>query len=155
MNRLGTAKRVQIVSALAEGMSLRSTSRMSDVSINAVTKLLVDMGSAKKITLEQKQAGWGDAWTWTAIDANTKLCVSYLVGGRSTGWAMGLMEDCSQRIVGHPRITTVALYFMHSNFCRAHKTLRVTPATEAGLADHVWSLEELVGLLDGAQRVAA
>jgi hypothetical protein len=37
---------------------------------------------------------------------------------------------------------------MHYNFCRMHKTLRVTPAMEAGLADHVWSLEELVGLLD-------
>jgi hypothetical protein len=41
----------------------------------------------------------------------------------------------------------VALYFMHYNFCRVQKTLRVTPATEAGLADHVYSLEELVGLL--------
>jgi hypothetical protein len=39
----------------------------------------------------------------------------------------------------------VALHFMHYNFCRIHKTLRVTPAMEAGLAQHVWSLEELVG----------
>jgi hypothetical protein len=42
----------------------------------------------------------------------------------------------------------VALYFMYNNFCRVHQTLRVTPAMEAGLTDHVWSLEELVGLLD-------
>jgi hypothetical protein len=42
----------------------------------------------------------------------------------------------------------VALHFMHYNFCRVHRTLRVTPAMEAGLADHVWELEELVGLID-------
>jgi len=41
----------------------------------------------------------------------------------------------------------VALYFFHYNFCRIHKTLRVTPAMEAGLTDHVWTLEELCGLL--------
>ena len=44
MNRLKTAKRVQILSAFVEGCSLRSTSRMADVSINTVTKLLVDLG---------------------------------------------------------------------------------------------------------------
>ena len=44
---------------------------------------------------------------------------------------------------------SVALYFMYYNFCRVHQTLRVTPAMESGLADHVWSLEELIGLLDG------
>jgi len=42
----------------------------------------------------------------------------------------------------------VAVHFMHYNFCRVHQTLRVTPAMEAGLADHVWEIEELVGLLD-------
>ena len=42
----------------------------------------------------------------------------------------------------------VALHFMHYNFCRIHQTLRVTPAMEAGIADHVWSLEEVVSLLD-------
>jgi hypothetical protein len=41
----------------------------------------------------------------------------------------------------------VALHYMHYNFCRVHKTLRVTPAMEAGLTDHVWTLEELVNLL--------
>jgi hypothetical protein len=38
---------------------------------------------------------------------------------------------------------------MHYNFARVHQTLRVTPAMEAGIADHVWSLEEIVGLLPG------
>jgi hypothetical protein len=41
----------------------------------------------------------------------------------------------------------IALYFFHYNFCRVHKTLRVTPAMEAGLTDHVWTLDELVSLL--------
>jgi len=42
----------------------------------------------------------------------------------------------------------VALHFMHYNFARIHKTLRVTPAMEAGISDHVWSIEEIVGLLE-------
>jgi hypothetical protein len=42
----------------------------------------------------------------------------------------------------------VALHFMHYNFCRVHQTLRVTPAMEAGIADHIWSIEEVVSLLD-------
>jgi hypothetical protein len=42
----------------------------------------------------------------------------------------------------------VALHFMYYNFCRIHQTLRVTPAMEAGVAGHVWTLEELVGLLE-------
>ena len=41
----------------------------------------------------------------------------------------------------------VALHFMYYNFCRVHQTLRVTPAMEAGIADHAWTIEELVGLL--------
>jgi IS1 family transposase len=43
---------------------------------------------------------------------------------------------------------SVALHFMHYNFCRIHKTLRVTPAMEAGIADHVWTLEEIVALVE-------
>ncbi len=49
----------------------------------------------------------------------------------------------------------VALHFMHDNFCRIHKTLRVTPAMEAGLAQHPWTIEELVGLLEAAEKKAA
>jgi hypothetical protein len=41
----------------------------------------------------------------------------------------------------------VALYFMYYNIARVHQTLRVTPAMEAGIADHVWSIGEIVGLL--------
>ena len=49
----------------------------------------------------------------------------------------------------------IALYFMHYNFCRVHQTLRVTPAMEAGIADHVWSIEDVVALLDRNASIAA
>jgi IS1 family transposase len=49
----------------------------------------------------------------------------------------------------------VALHFMHYNFSRVHQTLRVTPAMEAGIADHVWTIAELVALTEKAQDVAA
>jgi hypothetical protein len=41
----------------------------------------------------------------------------------------------------------VALHYMHYNYCRVHQTLRVTPAMEAGLADHVWTMDDLIALL--------
>jgi len=44
---------------------------------------------------------------------------------------------------------------MHYNFCRVHQTLRVTPAMEAGIANHVWSLAEIVGLLEAAGKKPA
>ena len=43
---------------------------------------------------------------------------------------------------------SVALYAMHYNFCRIHRTLRVTPAMEVGITDHVWEIDELISLLD-------
>ncbi|MGH9687158.1 MAG: IS1 family transposase [Candidatus Acidiferrales bacterium] len=49
----------------------------------------------------------------------------------------------------------VALHFMHYNFCRIHQTLRVTPAMQAGVSDHVWNIGETVGLLDAKERIAA
>lgn len=56
-----------------------------------------------------------------------------------------LTNGFSKKVENHGH--AVALHFMHYNFCRIHKTLRVTPAMEAGLTDHVWSLDELVGLI--------
>ncbi|MBZ5698738.1 MAG: hypothetical protein LAN18_09345 [Acidobacteriia bacterium] len=62
---------------------------------------------------------------------------------------------------GHPpkkvdnHIWAIALHYMHYNFCRIHQTLRVTPAMEAGIADHVWSIEEVVSLLDRSANIAA
>ena len=275
MNRLPIAKRVQIVSALVEGNSLRATSRMADVSINTVTKLLVDVGmacaeyhdahvrnvttsrvqcdeiwsfvgaKARNVTTEQRAAGWGDCWTWTAIAADEKLIVSYGVGPRTPEMAADVIADLASRlsegrvqistdglpwyaepierafgidvdygmirkhfgtagettgtarysppkmtsmtkevIKGDPnprhistsfvernnltmrmgmrrftRLTNgfskkvenhahaVALHFLHYNFARIHKSLRVTPAMAAGLADHAWTVEEIVALL--------
>jgi IS1 family transposase len=50
---------------------------------------------------------------------------------------------------------SIALHYMHYNFCRIHQTLRVTPAMEAGIADHVWSIEEVVRLVDDRNSQAA
>src|SRR5438105_14350341 len=114
MNRLPLAKRVQILSILCEGSSMRSISRVADVSIKTVDKLLCDAGEAalayhdrnvrgvkaKRIQCDEiwsfvgakqknvgasKRAGdppAGDCWTWTAIEAETKLLISYTIGGR-------------------------------------------------------------------------
>jgi len=49
----------------------------------------------------------------------------------------------------------VALYFMHYNFCRVHQTLRVTPAMEAGISNHIWTLEEVASLLEARIEIAA
>jgi hypothetical protein len=49
----------------------------------------------------------------------------------------------------------IALHFMYYNFCRVHQTLGVTPAMEAGIADHVWSIEEVVALLEAERETLA
>ena len=54
----------------------------------------------------EKAEGWGDTWTWTGIDADTKLVRHYLVGGRDGGWAKDFMEDCAKRISNRVQITT-------------------------------------------------
>ncbi len=273
MNRLPLGRRAQIVGMLAEGNSLRATSRLADVSINTVTKLLIDVGAAseqyqdrtlrnlkcrriqcdeiwsfvyaKAKNLPEQYAGtfgYGDVWTWTAIDADTKLVPSWAVGRRDGFTAQAFIRDLADRLATRVQLTTdghkvyleavegafgseidyamlvklyegdsgkareaharyspptclgtrtvcvtgqpdpdyistsfaerqnlsmrmgmrrftrltnafskkvdnhkaaIALYFMHYNFARIHKTLRVTPAMEAGMADHVWSLEEI------------
>ena len=56
-----------------------------------------------------------------------------------------LTNAFSKKVENHGH--AVALYFMFYNFCRVHQTLRITPAMEAGISNHVWSIEELVGLL--------
>ena len=55
-----------------------------------------------------------------------------------------LTNAFSKKVDNHK--AAIAPHFMHYNFARIHKTLRVTPAMEAGLADHVWSLEEIAAL---------
>jgi hypothetical protein len=56
-----------------------------------------------------------------------------------------LTNAFSKKLENHAAM--VALYFMYYNFGRVHQTLRVTPAMEAGIADHIWSIAEIVGLL--------
>lgn len=137
MNKLPVAKRVQILSLLVEESSLRSISRVCDVSINTVTKLLVDAGAvcaafhaanvkdvkAKHIqcdeiwsfcyaknknvpTAKRKDVAYGDVWTWTGLDADSKLIVSWMVGGRDSDYAMGLMDDLRSRLANRVQLTT-------------------------------------------------
>lgn len=136
MNTLTKDERIRVVAALVEGNSIRSTSRMTGIARNTVTKLLVDLGTAcaafhdmnvrdvrvkrlqcdeiwsyvgakaKNVSVAKKEIGWGDVWTWVGIDADTKLVVSYLVGGRGADWAMDFMQDAASRIKGRVQITT-------------------------------------------------
>ncbi|HUZ60272.1 MAG TPA: IS1 family transposase [Hanamia sp.] len=139
MNKLPIQKKVQIINLLVEGSSLRATSRIADVSINTVTKLLVDVGKAcqkfhnekvvnvstkriqcdeiwsfvyakdKNATQEQKEVGAGDAWTWVGIDADTKLVVSWFVGNRDADSANIFMNDVATRLKNRVQLTTDGL----------------------------------------------
>jgi IS1 family transposase len=187
--------------------------------------------------------GYGDVWTWVALDADSKLAINWLVGLRTQEYAEAFIGDLASRLADRIQLTTdghrpyrvavekifggmidyamlvkiyggdggmdqrryspsqfvsaekrrvsgcpnendvstsyverqnltvrmqnrrftrltnafskkvenlehsVALHFMHYNFARIHKTLRVTPAMEAGLSDHVWSIEEIAALI--------
>jgi len=275
MNKLPSAKRVQILSMLCEGSSMRSISRVVDVSINTVAKLLTDAGEACAAFHDERVRGvkakrvqcdeiWsfcyakqrnvadakaapdeaGDIWTWTALDADSKLIVSYLIGGRDAGYASAFMDDVAARLANRVQLTTdglrayldavegafgadvdyaqlvklygdvpegakgryspaectgtrkmhvegrpdpahvstsyverqnltmrmqmrrftrltnafskkglphyhmVALYTVWYNFVRIHKTLRVSPAMAAGVSDRLWSMEDVVALID-------
>jgi IS1 family transposase len=279
MNRLSTAERAKVVAVLVEGNSLRATARITGVARMTIEKLLRDLGAAcqmfhdahvrnlrsrrvqcdeiwsfvgakdKNASPEQKAQGWGDVWTWTALDPDWKLMVSWFVGDRSQRAADAFMQDVASRlanrvqlssdgyrnyltavdrafgidvdfgtiaktyaapgaggryspptmvsakratIMGDPdprhistshvernnltmrmqmrrftRLTNgfskkiemhalnLALHFTHYNFCKVHGSLRVTPAMEAGLTNHVWSLDELVELLAASAEKSA
>ncbi len=279
MNQLSTSERAKVVAVLVEGNSLRATARITGVARMTIEKLLRELGAActrfhdttvrglktqrvqadeiwsfvgakeKNATDEQKAAGWGDVWTWTAIDADSKLMISWLIGERNYSAARAFMEDVASRLANRVQMSTdgfppylqavdhafgidvdfgtiqktyvapgaggrysppkmvsakraaitgdpkskhistshverqnltmrmhmrrftrltngfskkiemhehsVALHFTYYNFCKIHQTLRVTPAMEAGLADHVWDIEELIGLLDSLPAVAS
>lgn len=64
-----------------------------------------------------------------------------------------LTNGFSKKVANHTH--AVALHFIHYNYCRVHRTLGTTPAAKAGLADHIWSMEELAGLLDGPAKQRA
>jgi IS1 family transposase len=284
MNRLPLAKRVAVISALVEGCSVRSTSRLTGVAKGTILRLLADVGDAcaefhdktvrnlkcrriqcdeiwsfvgakqKHATEAQQAKGWGDLWTWTGLDADTKLMVSYLIGPRTPPMAYEFVNDLAARVNGRTQLTTdglywyvdavdhafgtevdyamlqkhygggiagersaaarysstkfngatkeiikgdpnprhistsyverqnltmrmnmrrftrltnafgkkvenhayaVALFYMHYNFARVHQTLRVTPAMESGIATHVWSIQEIVALMEPASETSA
>lgn len=138
MNKLPIEKRVQIISLLVEGNSLRSASRIADVSINTVTKLLVDVGVAcwdfhdthvvnvnsRRIQCDEiwsfvyskeknKPEGMenaGDIWTWTAIDADSKLIVGWHVGNRDADSANTFMQDIQSRLAKRVQLTSDGLH---------------------------------------------
>lgn len=276
MNRLVSEKRIQILHMLVEGSSMRATSRVADVSINTVTKLLIDAGTACRAyhdehvrdvkarrvqcdeiwsycyakarnvkTAKAAPSDAGDVWTWTAIDADSKLMISWLCGSRDAEYALALMDDLRDRLVNKVQLTTdghkaylsaieetfgadidyamlvkmygdapdagperkyspsvctgakklpvsgspdrahvstsyaerqnltmrmsmrrftrltngfskklenhehsLALYFFYYNFVRIHATLGISPAMAAGVTDHLWSMEELIAMVD-------
>lgn len=275
MNKLSVAQRAQILAMLCEGSSMRSVSRLADVSINTVAKLLVDAGrfcagfhdakirgvKAKRVqvdeiwsfvgakqknvpTMKAPMEGAGDVWTWTAIEADTKLIVSHFVGGRDGECAAMFIDDLASRLANRVQLTSdghkayleavegafgaevdyamlvklygaspesakgryspaectgiiktriegtpdmkhvstsyaerqnltmrmsmrrftrltnafskkfeshahmVAIYAVHYNFLRIHKTLRVTPAMAAGLSQSLMSWSDIVAMMD-------
>jgi IS1 family transposase len=136
MNKLPHAKRVQILSMLVEGCSMRSISRVADVSINTVAKLLAEAGEAceafhdenvRGVTSKRVQCdeiwsfiysraknvktakaapqGAGDCWTWTALDADSKLMIAWTVGGRDAAYAHMFMQDVASRLANRVQLT--------------------------------------------------
>ena len=137
MNRLPPETRVQILTMLVEGSSMRSISRVAGVSINTVTKLLVDAGTvaaafhdekvrdvaakrvqcdeiwsfcyakAKNAPAEMKVAGTaGDVWTWTGLDSDSKLIVTWRVGRRDAETGADFMNDLAFRLRERVQLTT-------------------------------------------------
>ena len=276
MNKLPLEKRIMILNMMIEGSSMRSISRVTGVSINTVTKLLIDAGNAcaayhdetvrnveatrvecheiwsfcyaKAKNVETAKAapdGAGDVWTWTAIEAETKMILAYEVGDRSGATALEFMDNLRSLITNRVQLTTdghkayleavegafggdvdyaqlvkmygeiggktperkyspaecngikkikisgepdkklvstsyverqnltmrmgmrrftrltnafskklenhlhmLSLYFVHYNFVRIQKTLKMTPAMAAGVSDTLHDMEWIVGLID-------
>lgn len=281
MNKLPFETRVQVLTLLVEGMSLRATGRATDTAFNTVTKLFADAGRAcaayqydtlrnlkcRRLQLDEiwsfvyaKQKNVplaksappdaGDVWTWVAIDAETKLVPSWRVGDRSSQTAIAFTDDLASRLANRVQITTdghkayleaiegsfgadvdyamlvkiygadpqgekryspaecigavkqrvegnpdpkhistsfaerqnltlrmqsrrftrltnafskklenhalsIALHYMHYNFCRIHKTLRITPAMAAGVTNRVWDVKDVVAIIEAAEPAPA
>jgi hypothetical protein len=140
MNKLSISDRVRVVSALVEGCSIRSTSRMTGVSKTTIAKLLVELGTACKtyhgehvchlltrrvqcdeiwafVGMKQKSVpkerkgifGLGNVWTWTALDSDSKLIISYRIGPRDAGYAHEFMQDVASRLARKVQLTSDGL----------------------------------------------
>jgi IS1 family transposase len=135
MNKLTTEKRTAVIAALVEGNSLRGTARLTGVARMTIEKLLRDLGAAcaayhdanvrglksrriqcdeiwsfvgakAKNVPEEKRGQWGDIWTWTAIDADSKLIIGYRVANRTAADAYEFMKDVAGRLTNRVQVTT-------------------------------------------------
>ena len=134
MRKLSTEKRAMILTALIEGNSIASVVRMLGVSKTTVLRLLADAGTfcaqyhelfvrgleSKRVQLDEiwsfcgckekakkeGSRGFGSVWTWTAIDADSKLCISYLVGLRDGHYATAFVKDVAARIENRIQLTS-------------------------------------------------
>lgn len=135
MNKLSREKQIQVLNCLVEGVSVRGTSRLTGVAKNTITKLLLEAGDAcwayhyqnvrdlaskrvqcdeiwafvgakeKNVPVEKKNE-MGSFYTWTAIDADSKLIISYHVGDRSAVSANEFMMDLASRLRRRIQLTT-------------------------------------------------
>jgi IS1 family transposase len=136
---MDATRRAMVVKALAEGASIRATVRMTGAAKATVTKLLVEIGAAcaayqdktlrrletkvvqsdeiwafvgakeKNVPKELRGQGRGDVWTWTAMDADSKLIFSWYVGDRSLDAAKTFMDDVAFRLSERVQLTTDGL----------------------------------------------
>jgi IS1 family transposase len=135
MNRLSGEKREQVIRCLVEGMSIRATVRTTGVAKNTVVKLLSDLGLVcsiyqdrllrdlpctriqcdeiwtfvgckEKNVTPDKKGEQGDIWTWVALDPDTKLVPTYLVGGRTLYEARTFMHDLAKRLRYRVQLST-------------------------------------------------
>ncbi len=135
MNKLPIAKRAAIIRSLAEGVSIRATARLTGTAKGSILKLLVEFGefcsiyqhhahvnlNTKRIEADElwsfvgakaknaTKAGQGDIWTYTAIDADSKLMLSWIVGPRNHENTFAFMEDVASRLANRVQITTDGL----------------------------------------------
>lgn len=171
MNRLDTKTRRRVAACLVEGCSLRATARMTGVSLNTVTALLVKLGEAcdeyqdralrnlrtgrvqadeiwsfcgakdRNIPKEREgEHGLGSVWTWTAIDADSRLVLTWHIGSRDQDDACKFMLDVASRVAGPVQLTT-----------DGHKPYRWATALafDDGMVEYAQLIKKYQGIEDG------
>lgn len=139
VNRLDSKSRAQIVRCLCEGNSIRATSRMCECAINTVVKMLTEVGPAcerwhsenvvnlpslvvqvdeiwsfvgckeKHATPDKKAEGQGDCWTWTALDSDSKLMITWQVGPRDDSTCRDFIDDLAYRLANRIQLSNDGL----------------------------------------------